>query len=176
LPRSSTAGCSRNPAALAASSQRDGGHATFHGHVFGEGSSELADNMGDGSGDKGASKDLPGGNGIEEVGAGRWALVRGEVTQRQWMAVTQMMGLTADPNHLVVDAHGAQTTKLLVVLAWLTDTSVGWSELVRRMKAAMFKDRWELNETSRATVGNFTKRMYVTGLRQRLPGRKEPEA
>jgi hypothetical protein len=38
-----------------------------------------------------------------------------------------------------------------VVLAWLTDTSVGWSDLVRRMKASMFKDRlkgdsWELDE------------------------------
>jgi hypothetical protein len=30
------------------------------------------------------------------LGAGRWALVRGEVTQRQWMAVTQMMRLTAN--------------------------------------------------------------------------------
>jgi hypothetical protein len=52
-----------NPAALAASSHRDGGQAIFHGHVLGEGSSELVDNMGDGSGDKGASKDLPGGSG-----------------------------------------------------------------------------------------------------------------
>jgi hypothetical protein len=35
--------------------------------------------------------------------------------------------------------------KLLVVLAWLTDTSVSWSELVIRMKASMFKDRFKGN-------------------------------
>jgi hypothetical protein len=52
-----------NPAALAASSHGDGGQAIFFGHVIGEGSSELADNMGGGSGDKGALKDLPCGSG-----------------------------------------------------------------------------------------------------------------
>jgi hypothetical protein len=35
--------------------------------------------------------------------------------------------------------------KLLVVLAWLTDTSVSWSELVKRMKAWIFKDRFKGN-------------------------------
>jgi hypothetical protein len=52
-----------NPAAFAASSHGDSRRANFHGHVIGEGSSELAENMGGGSGDKGASKDLPGGSG-----------------------------------------------------------------------------------------------------------------
>jgi hypothetical protein len=41
--------------------------------------------------------------------------------------------------------------KLLVVLAWMTDTKLGWSELARRMKESMFKERfvgenWELSE------------------------------
>jgi hypothetical protein len=51
------------PAALAASSHGDGGQATIHSHVIGEGSSELADNMGGGSGNEGTSKDLPGESG-----------------------------------------------------------------------------------------------------------------
>jgi hypothetical protein len=64
--------------------------------------------MGGGSGDEGASKGA-------QLGAGRQVLVRGdppspEVTQMQWMAVTQMMRLTANPNQLVVDTHGVHTT------------------------------------------------------------------
>jgi hypothetical protein len=92
-----------NPAALAASSHRDGGQATFHGHVIGEGSSELAGNMGGGSGDKGASKDLPGGSGSgmrsRQVSSSEGgSLTSPEVTQRQWMAVTQKMRQQAQPH------------------------------------------------------------------------------
>jgi hypothetical protein len=105
--------------------------------------------MGDGSGGRALQKTSQVGT-AAGLGAGKWALVGGEVTQRQWMAVTQMMRLTANPNHLVVDTQSPYD-KLLMVLAWLTDISVGWFLLVRLMKASMFMDRfkgdsWELDE------------------------------
>jgi hypothetical protein len=135
-----------NPAALAASSHEDGGLANFHRHVIREGSSELAECMGGGSGDKGASKDLPGGSGSgmgsRQVGSSEGG---SPLTRSDPEAVDGsdgMIRLTANPNHLVVDTLG-QYNKLLVVLAWLSDTSVGWSEMVRRMKASMTKDRFK---------------------------------
>jgi hypothetical protein len=57
-----------------------------------------------------------------------------------------------------------------VVLAWLTDTSVGWSELVRRMKAWVFKDRFKGGSLE---LEEKNERDWVT---QRLPGRTEPAA
>jgi hypothetical protein len=68
------------------------------------------------------------------------------------MLVPKTMRLTANPYHVVVDTHSPYD-KLLVVFAWLTDTSVDWYELIRRMKTSMFKDRfkgdsWELDKTN----------------------------
>jgi hypothetical protein len=139
-----------NPAALAASSHRDGGQAAFHGHVLGEGSSELADNMGGGSGDKGATKDLPGGSssgiGSRQVGSSEGGSDTEAVDGSDADDETDSKPKPPRRRHT-----WSPYDKLLVVLAWLTDTSVGWPELVRRMKASMFKDRfkgdsWDLDE------------------------------
>jgi hypothetical protein len=113
-----------NPAAHAASSYGDGGQATFHGHVVGEGSSELADSMGGGSGDKGASKDVPGGSG-SGIGS------RQVGSSEEGSDTEAVDGSDADdeadsrPTPLRRRHTWRPYDKLLVVFAWLTDTSVG---------------------------------------------------
>jgi hypothetical protein len=75
-----------------------------------------------------------------ELGAGRWALVRGIHPHR---SDTQAVdGSYADdetdskPKPPRRQHTWSPNDKLLVVLALLTDASLGWSELVRCMKAS----------------------------------------
>jgi hypothetical protein len=105
--------------------------------------------MGGGSGDKGASKDLPGGSG-SGIGSRQVGSSEGGSDTVAVDGSDADDEIDSKPNPPCRRHTWSQCDKLLVVLAWLTDTSVGWSKLVRRMKASMFQDRfksdsWELD-------------------------------
>jgi hypothetical protein len=140
-----------HPEGLAGNSHGDGGQATFHGHVIDEGSSELADNMGGDSSGKGASKDLPGGSGRGigslQVGSSEG----GSNTEAVYVSDADDETDSKPKPPRRRHTWSPYNKLLLVVLAWPTDTSVGWYELIRRMKASMFMDRfkgWEHDEKS----------------------------
>jgi hypothetical protein len=104
----------------------------------------MADNIGGGSGDKGASKDLPGGSG-SGIGSRQVGSSEGGSDREAVDGSDADDEIDSKPKPPCRRHTWSPYNKLLVVLAWLTDTSVGWSELVRRMKASMFKDRFKGN-------------------------------